>query len=189
LDSTKQLFKDLSSPNPKIKYSAQKAILELSYNDPKTLYKNFNFFVDLLDSTNNIFVWTGLLVLGNLSVVDKTHRIDSILDRIISKLNTGKMITAGNAIKSLIIIGKSRPDLANIIANEIIKVAGYKYDTQECKNILLGLIFASIFQIWGGLNTTNKNSFIKLAQKNTTNRRNATAKKAEIFLSKIKMFN
>jgi hypothetical protein len=189
MHSTNQLFKNLSSPNPRVKYSAQKAILELSYNNPRALYKNFIFFVDLLDNSNNIFVWTGLLVLGNLSVVDRDKKIDNLLGKIFSKLNTGKMITAGNAIKSLIIIGKSRPDLANNIAKELVKVERYKYDTEECKNILLGLIFASIFQIWGSLNAKSKNSLLELAKANTSNSRNATAKKAAIFLNKIILFN
>jgi hypothetical protein len=183
-----KLFKNLLSKDAKTKYTAQREILKLSYENPKALYEDFDFFVKLLSHSNTIFVWTGLLALGNLSSVDKEKKIDTVLESMIAKLNTGKMITAGNALKSLIVVGKSRPDLANHIAEELIKIKNYEYDTEECRNILLGLLFASIFQIWDNLDSKNKDRLIQLANANTSNTRNATAKKAERFLYKTSRF-
>lgn len=168
--------------DPKRKYSAQREILKLSFENPQALYADFEFFVELLNHSNSIFVWAGLLVLGNLSSVDREKKIDTVLERMIAKLNTGKMITAGNALKSLIVVGKSRPDLANHIVEELIKIKKYEYDTEECRNVLLGLLFASVFQIWDNLDLTHRDNLTQLAKANIANTRNATAKKAQRFL-------
>lgn len=176
-----QLLNDIFSKDTKTKYHAQREVLKLSSTDPDSLYEHFDFFVELLNNSNNIFVWTGLLVLGNLTKVDKEGKIDSVIKLIFAKLNTGKMITAGNSIKALVSIAKFRPDLANEIGAEILKVNKYVYDTQECKNILLGLIFAIIPQIWNGLNINNQKKFVKMAKENINNSRSATSKKATLF--------
>jgi hypothetical protein len=176
---------DLNNNNPKIKYDMQKKVIKLSETNPDELYKDFDYFVDLLSNKNNIMIWTGLLVLGNLSSVDDNHKIDKVLPIIISKLNAGKMITAGNAAISLIQIIKSRKELADALALEILKSAHYKYDTEECSNIHIGHILMLIISVWDLLSDDAKNKYIKFAKEELKNIRHATAKKAELFLKKI----
>ena len=40
-------------------------------------------------------------MIGNLARVDRDHKIEPVLPQLVSKLNTGRMITAGNTIKAL----------------------------------------------------------------------------------------
>ena len=49
----------LESKDPQIKYGMQKRILELSASQPETLYPDFDYFVRLLDSPNNILLVDG----------------------------------------------------------------------------------------------------------------------------------
>jgi hypothetical protein len=174
---------DLNNTNPKIKYAMQKTILNLSETNPKVLYKDFDYFVDLLSNTNNILLWTGILVLGNLSSVDTKNKIDKVLHKIVECLNMGKMITAANTVKSLVKIASSKPEMTDMIAIEILKTKDYNYDSDECSNILIGYILKNIPDIWDLLSDKNKQSFINLASHEINNSRPATAKKAEAFLS------
>jgi hypothetical protein len=174
----------LSSKIPKEKYDMQKLILKISQDNPKEVYKDFDFFVNLLDSKNNIMVWTGILVIGNLASVDNKGKIEKILPLLFKKLNTGKMITAGNTIKSLIKIASHKPDISDNIVDEILKVKGYKYDSEECSRILTGLIFSAIGNIWNIVSDNSKRKILDYAKTEIDNKRNATSKKVKLFLKR-----
>lgn len=175
---------ELNSKVPEIKYGMQKKILKLSETNPELLYDDFDFFVKLLENSNNILLWTGILVLGNLAKVDTGNKIDEILPQIFSKLNVGKMITAGNTIKSLVEIAKAKPKLADKITFEIMRVKDYKYDTKECADIAIGHALKNLEQIWNLLNNDSKSLLLKFAFDELGNSRPATARKAEHLLSK-----
>lgn len=67
-------LKDLDSKNPKIKYACAKQAIEISKKNPGDLYKDFDFFVELLESENNIFKWTAIQVIGNFSKADEKNK-------------------------------------------------------------------------------------------------------------------
>jgi hypothetical protein len=174
----------LESKDPQVKYGMQKKILALSHSSPENLYPDFDFFVGLLDSTNNILQWTGILVLGNLARVDRHNKIEAVLPRLVSKLNAGKMITAGNTIKSLVEIACAKPELADLLAAEIIKVRDYHYDTPECKSIAAGHALKNITGVWGLLSPAVQEQVLQFARSELASGRPATAKKAQNLLNK-----
>lgn len=173
---------NLNSKDPKTKYKEQRNLIMISESNPKILYSEHDYFINLLNNPNNIMVWTGLIVLGNLARVDKDNKIDEVISIIVSKLNVGKMITAGNAMRSLINIVKAKPEMADYLATEILKSKDYKYDTTECSNIHIGHMFKCIELIWNLLSDNVKEEFILLAKKEINNSRLATSKKANLFL-------
>lgn len=178
MDAQNYNLQDLENKDPDIKYGMQRKILKLAETNPEILYKDFDYFVELLNATNNIMIWTGLLVFGYLSKVDRAKKIDKVLPQIIAKLNAGKMITAGNATKSLIEICRNRPDLTDRIIKEIIKIPKYKYDTEECNHVAVGHALANFKLIYNELSDGSKKAVIKFAQSQLSNPRPATAKKA-----------
>jgi hypothetical protein len=176
---------NLSSKDTKVKYNTQKDIIKLSKTNPLELYPNFDFFVELLNSKNNIMIWTGLIVLGNLAKIDSLNKIEKVLPQIIKKLNAGKMITAGNAMRSLISIAFYKKEIADNLALEILKSKNYKYDTDTCHDIHIGHMFKCIELIWNILSEDVKRKYINLARKEINNSRSATNKKAILFLKKF----
>ena len=174
----------LESKDPHIKYGMQKRILELSASHPETLYPDFDYFVSLLDSSNSILLWTGILVIGNMARIDRDHKMDPVLPQLVSMLNTGKMITAGNTIKALTEIIKARPVLADSLAREILKVKNDHYDTQECDNIAIGHALNHLEQVWDLLSGDVQGEVIQFARGELHNSRPATVKKAEKLLKK-----
>ena len=51
--------------------AANRKAIAISKEDPSKLYPDFDFFIELLNSENQIIKWTAIQVIGNLSKVDK----------------------------------------------------------------------------------------------------------------------
>jgi len=136
---------DFSSKNPKIKYSCAKRCIAFSKEKPELLYADLDFFINLLDNENNIFKWTALQVIGNLSRVDKDKKIDKLIPKLITFINSGKLITASNAILGLAEIARNKPEFKDKIFREFIEVEHYKYNTLECTNVVIQNLIKTLF--------------------------------------------
>jgi hypothetical protein len=67
---TKNVFlNDFFSKTAKIKYASTKKAIVISKENPGELYPDFDFFIKLLNSENQIIKWTAIQVIGNLSKV------------------------------------------------------------------------------------------------------------------------
>lgn len=124
-------------------------------------------------------------MLGNLARVDTKNKIEPVLPNIIAELNTGKMITAANAIHSLVTISQAKLQLASRLTSEILKVQNYRYDTAECQNIAIGHALKNIGQIFGLLDIKTQKDVLSFTAKATSNSRPATANKARELLKKL----
>jgi len=62
---------DILSKTAKIKYASAKKTIAISKEDPSVLYSDFDFFIEFLNSENQIIKWTAIQIIGNLSKVDK----------------------------------------------------------------------------------------------------------------------
>lgn len=178
--SLRELLDNLSSPDPNIKFTSSKALIKLSEEYPQKLYPNFEDFIKLFDHDNNFIKWTGIIIIGNLVQVDKNEKINKIMSKLFSLLNTGKMITANNTIEALGKIACVKPELQDKITKELLKVKNYQYDTKECNNITVGKVMDS-------LNIYLKQpdqKIINFVRQESANSRNATAQKAQKLLKK-----
>jgi hypothetical protein len=139
---------DFSSDNTKVKYASAKQSIVISKNNPEELYPDFSFFTKLLESDNNIFKWTAIKVIGNLSKVDNKKKVDKILPTLIVLLYDRKMVTAANTIIALSEIGINKPEYSEMIINALLKVEKTKYYNRneispECCNVAVGHIIKS----------------------------------------------
>lgn len=175
------LINNLFSDNATLKYQSSKALIDLSENDPMKVYSEFDKFTRLFENENNILKWTGIIIIGNLAKIDINNKIDKIMPDLFSLLNTGKMITAGNASQALAKIAKAKPNFQEKITQELLKVEKYKYDTHECENIACGHVIEA-FEFYLG---KPGNKVISFAKRQTKNPRIATAKKAQEYLKSI----
>ena len=176
-----ELLSNLDSENATLKYQSSKALIQLSETNPQKVYPFFAKFASLLDSQNNIIKWTGIIIIGNLASIDQDKKIDQILPRLFSELNTGKMITAGNTAQALGNIAKNKPELADGITSELLKVENYKYDTEECNRIACGHVIKS-FESYLKLPDKNVHDFLA---RQTKSSRHATSLKAQKLLKKL----
>jgi len=178
----KDLVKNLSSEDPNIKFSSSRVLIEKSEHEPLKLYPYFDDFLKLTDSKNKIIVWTGIIIIGNLAKVDEKKKIEKILPRIFSLLNTGVMITAANTIQTLSKIALAKPELKERITTNLLNIDRYNYDTLECKRIAIGHIISAMEQFQPKVDKFVRDFVDKAAH----SERHSTAKKAEKYLKSIK---
>ena len=175
---------DLQSDSAEVKYCCAKNLIAIAKEDPARLYPHIDTFVKLLDGENNVLKWTAIIIIGNLARVDKEKKVDRLISRLVGFLNAGKLITANNATMALAGIAIAKPRYQKQITKELLKVEHYDYDTDECRNIAMGKVIEAIGSYSSQLK--DKKAVIGFAQRQTKNTRNATKKKAERLLEKLK---
>ena len=177
-----EVFKGISSSIPKVKFKSAKILTLISERNPQKLYPRIDFFIDLLDSGNQILKWNAIDVIANLASVDVNKRFEKIFDKFYGLLKEGSLITAGHVIGSSAKIVNAKPNLESRITNELLKVEKIQLPTEECRNILFGHAILSFDQYFDKIQ--NKNEVIGFAKKQLNNSRNATKAKADKFLKK-----
>jgi len=168
----------LSSKDPKVKYACSKEIIKLAQEDPKALVKDYKFFLELLNSDNNIMKWTALDAIGGIISVTG---LESGFKLLISYLNKGKMITAGHAMTALAQVAVAKPDFKERVINELLKVPNYNYDTIECNRVLCSRLIATLDQL-----RAKGKRVESLLKKQVNSKRLATSKRAKRLLSNLK---
>lgn len=179
LDLLPEIFNGISSANPRIKFKSAKILRVISEKNPKMLYSKMDFFINLLDSENNILKWIAIDVIGNLSSVDSKNKFDKIFKKFYDILSDESMITAGHVIDNSGKIARAKPHLQNKITKGLLKVEIIPRSS-ECRNILLGKVILSFSQYIGQVD--DKEKMISLVKRQLKNSRRATRAKAEKFL-------
>jgi hypothetical protein len=180
--SIPELFAGLGADKPGIKYGCLKALRAISEKNPAALYPEFDRFVAMLDSENNIFKWGAAQIIGNLAAVDSEDKIGPILDRYLAPISGAVMITAANAVAGAGKIALARPRYADRIARALLKVESANYQTPECRNVALGHVVESLDLFFA--NIGNPEPVIAFVQRQLGNSRNAVKKKSAAFLKK-----
>jgi len=181
-----EIFDGISSENPSVKFKSAKILRIISERNPQILYSRMDFFVNLLDSENNILKWIAIDVIGNLTPVDSENKFDKMFKKYYGFLSDESMITISHVLDDSGKIAKAKPHLTKKITNELLKIeraAPSTHITQECKNILLGKAILAFGMYYDKIE--NKDEVISFVKRQLHNTRNATKTKAEKFLKKF----
>jgi len=180
-----EIFEGLRSDKANIRYGCEKVLRIISEREPSILYPRIDFFIDLLDSENNFLKWGSILIIANLAAVDSGRKFEKIFDKYFEPIPGPVLITAANVVKAAAKIALAKPELADRIAKELLKVEGARYQTTECRDIALGHAIGSLDQFFDQLK--DKEPVIDLIRRQLKNPRNATRRKAEAFAKKHKI--
>ncbi len=177
-----ELFEGLNHKKADVKYGCDKVLRIISEDYPVLLYPHIDFFIQNLENDNNIFKWSAISIIANLSAVDTFDKVDRIIDKYLLPIERPVLISAANTIKGAAKIAVHKPHLAVKIAAAILKVSQTDYQTEECNNIAAGTAIEAIEKIYSLV--TDKSALIEFAEKYTDNNRGAVKKKAIRFLKK-----
>lgn len=159
------------------------ALLEIiSEKQPALLLPHFDIFVALLDHPNNIFKWMALRLLGHLAAADSSNRFEALFDRFFSFITGPEMIAAANAMQAGAVIARARPEWADRIAREILKVNGAQYKTGECLHIGKAHALDALDSFFDLIQ--DREPVRQFAREQLENPRPAARKRAERFLRK-----
>jgi hypothetical protein len=174
------LTQGLEADTARVKFGCAKALRIISEERPGLLYPQFGFFVRLLDHPNKILQWEAAFVLAHLARVDTDDRFRAIFKKYFAPVSGPVMITAANVIRGGAEIARAKPQLADRIAAEVLKVARGRFQTPECRNIAIGHAITALGEFSCLLQKPKPvRQFVRRQLKNS---RPATRKKATRFL-------
>lgn len=177
------LLEDLNSTNAEVKFGAAKKLLAISENSPQKLYPSFQVWIKMLENKNNIFKWTAIRIIGNLSAVDTENKVKKIIPKLLALLHGGHLITSNNTTMALGIIAQNQPKLRAQILHELLSIHHDTFETDECREIAIGKVLETLKSF---IPYINKDSIAKqFIDRGAASTRNATKKKAELLLKKI----
>lgn len=177
-----EIIDGISADKGRVRYGCAKILRIISDKAPELLYPRIDYFIDLLDGDNNILQWEAIYVIANLAAVDTEDRIEEIFVRYFAPIPGPALITAANVIGGAAKITSAKPHLADRIVRELLKVEKAQYRTTECRNVALGHAIKAFDQFFDQIR--DKGPVIALVRRQLENTRNATRKKAEVFLKK-----
>ncbi len=177
------VFYVISNGPPSDRFRCSKALLLLSESNPGFLYSRTQDIIGLLESNNQILKWNAIAILGNMASEDCKSVLAGILQKLYVFLSCGELITANHAIAALGKIGRVFPEKKKNIITRLLKVEGYAFDTDECRNIAVGKVILALEQLIDFSKANEK--VAEFARRQVGNRRPSTAKKAQKFLRRF----
>ncbi len=177
------LLENVTSGESSLRFKSTKILRTLSAGNPAALYPHFDYFVKLLDNSNNILKWNAIDILANLTGVDTANKFDPVFPKYYGLLAEGSLITAAHVVESSPTIIHHKPDWQTDITRALLSVEGIPLPTEECRNILRGKVILAFNQYAD--RSRHKKEMLDFARQQTNNTRSATRKKAEQFVMKF----
>jgi hypothetical protein len=177
------VFLGLSSSLPRVKFGCSKLLVLLSEADPEILYDKIDAVIELLKSENQILKWNAISILGNMARIDRDDRIKGLLPYLYKLLSSGELVTTNHAIAALGKIARNFPDKQKTAVSKLLAIEHGQFETGECKNIAIGKVVLAL-QMFIDPTHAGK-AVLSFVERQTKNRRPATASKARSFLRKI----
>ncbi len=185
-DLLPELFAGISSATARTRFASAKILRMISEENPEILYANMDFFVNLLDSENNILKWNAIDIIANLTVIDTENKFNRLFRKFYGHLYDGSLITAGHIVENSGRIALAKPEFQGEITKELLKVEKIPLPTKECRNILIGKTVKTFDVYYSKVKDKgHKDKIISFVKSQLNNPRNATKSKAERFLKKL----
>lgn len=186
-DLLPELLNGISSATARTRFASAKILRMISDKNPEILYPSMDFFVNLLDSENNILKWNAMDIIANLTVIDSENKFNRLSKRFYGFLYDGSLITAGHVVDNSGKIALAKPELQDEITKELLKVEKIPLPTEECRNILIGKTIKAFDAYYGEVkDKRRKDKMVSFVKSKLDNPRKATKSKAQKFLRKLR---
>jgi hypothetical protein len=174
------LIEGMRAEKPALKYGSEKVLRIISEKRPDLVYPYFDDLAAMLESDNSILKWGAILCLANLACVDTTGKFESIFQQYFRPISGPVMITAGNIMRGATRIALAKPQLADRIAAEILRVERAEYKTAECRNIAIGHAIDAFSRFFDHIQDSRR--IIRFIKGQVGNPRAPVRRRAEKFL-------
>jgi len=172
----------LDAPVARVKYRSLKNLRRLSEESPQLLYPEFDRFAGMLDHPNSIFRWNAARILASLAGVDRSHKVEPLVDKFLRIILGPQMIAAANVIQAAPAIAKAQPELTDRLLAGILTVSRAKYETKECSNVAAGHAIEALGRF--PESAQRQPAVVRFVRGQLHNPRPATRHKAEKFLKR-----
>ena len=175
-----EVLEGLKNKNETLRYNCHKVLSEISRNNGELLYPHWDYLVEQLDSKNTYHKLSSLVLLANLTDVDKDNRIEKIYKRYIDMLRGEGTILAIYAATSLAKIASVKSHLREEITDRLLDIDRIYQGKQ------LELTKAAVIEAFDSLydQSESKEKIKEFAVKQLDSKSNKTKKIAKAFLNK-----
>ncbi|TWT40356.1 hypothetical protein RAS1_40640 [Phycisphaerae bacterium RAS1] len=166
----------MAAPKGTERFAAGKAVAATADRAPDRVYPHFTTIAALLDGDCKIVRWNAVQTLGALAGVDAPRQIDGVLDKLLSFIRCGQLVSAANAIGALGRIMRHRPDLVDAILPSLLRVQQETFETPECRNVIAGQALNVLEDLWDDLRA--RPGVMEFVRQQQRNPRPAVARRA-----------
>jgi len=121
-DSIDKYLEGLLSKNETYRYNCFKVLNIISEKKPDLLYPHWNFFINHLKSDNNYHKMSAVLIIANLTSVDKEDKFKKIFDEFYANLKNKKTIVPIYIVKSSGKIVNFKPEFEEKITDLLLNI-------------------------------------------------------------------
>ena len=179
----RELINNLLIKDDIIRYNSHKVLLLVSECYPKTLYPDWDFFVNLLKSKNNFHKVIGIQILANLSKVDTLNKFENTYDDYCDLLDSKSVMTAVHLAANIGKIAKNMPHLREKLTQVLLDIDKTHHEIGR-KDLIKASIIDSFTEYFNEIK--KKKEVIRFVTTQLNSRSPKTKKKAEEFLKKYK---
>lgn len=176
------LLDNLWSKSETIRYNSHRILLLITEEQPQALYSNWGYFVKFLDSDNTYHKLSAVLLLANLTQVDKDNNFERLFDRFYDLLDDKSFITAAYLAGASGRIARVKPKLQTRITNRLLNI-DRTHHGQERKDLVKASIIGAFEEYFD--QTRNKKRIVDFVQKQLNCKSPKTRKAAKEFLKRL----
>jgi hypothetical protein len=176
------LLDSLWSKNETIRYNCHKVLFLLTQEQPQTLYSKWDYFEEFLESDNTYHKLSAVLLLANLTQIDKDNKFDRLFDRYYDLLDDKSFITAAYVAGASGKIARAKPRLRTRITNRLLNI-DKTHHNPERKDLVKASIIEAFEEYIG--QTRDKKRIVDFVQQQLSCRSPKTKKAAKEFLARF----
>ena len=177
-----ELLDNLWSKNETIRYNSHKVLFFLTEEHPQTLYSSWDYLVKFLDSDNTYHKLSAVLLLANLTRIDKDNKFEKVFDKFYGLLDDRSFITAAYLAGASGKIAKAKPKLQTKITNRLLSIDKTHHE-QERKDLVKASIIESFEEYFE--QTRSKKRILDFVKEQLSCKSPKTKKAAKEFLKHI----
>jgi hypothetical protein len=176
------LLDSLWSKNETIRYNCHKVLFLLTQEQPQTLYSKWDYFEEFLESDNTYHKLSAVLLLANLTQIDKDNKFERLFDRYYDLLDDKSFITAAYVAGASGKIARAKPRLRTRITNRLLNI-DKTHHNPERKDLVKASIIEAFEEYIG--QTRDKKRIVDFVQQQLSCRSPKTKKAAKEFLARF----
>jgi hypothetical protein len=177
-----ELLDNLWSKNETIRYNSHKVLFSITEEHPQILYSKWDYFVKFLDSDNTYHKLSAVLLLANLTKIDKSNKFEKVFNRFYGLLNDKSFITAAYVAGVSGKIAKAKPKLQTRITNRLLNI-DKTHHNPERRDLVKGAAIESFKEYYE--EAKNKKKILDFVKKQLKSRSPKTKKIANEFIKQF----
>lgn len=176
-----EILAGLTAKDDVYRYNCFQVVYQISQQEPRALYGEWDTFVEMLKSDNSYHRSIGAKLLANLAQIDVEGRLEAIFDDFFDLLDDEKIITARQFAQHAGRIAQAKPHLRARITERLLAV-DKTHHQEGRKDLLKGDIIGALEELFAG--SPDPQRILDFVQQQLASSSPRTRKTAQAFLKR-----